>query len=98
MPVHRQKESPFFSASFSLCITFFLLIGILCLSPFDALAQEQHEDEIVANLAGGRAIVHVAKDAIVFAAIDQPVERSSIPPRVMDLDATHIGILFGASE
>ena len=62
------------------------------------LAQETHEDEIVANLAGGRAIVHVAKDAIVFAAIDQPVERNSIPPRVMDLDATHIGVLFGASE
>src|SRR5436305_5970346 len=35
---------------------------------------------------------------IVFAAIDQPVERNSIPPRVMDLDATHIGVLFGASE
>jgi hypothetical protein len=57
-----------------------------------------HEDEIVANLAGGRVIVHVAKDLIIFAAIDQPVERNSIPPRVMDLDATHIGILFGASE
>jgi hypothetical protein len=57
-----------------------------------------HEDEIVANLAGGRVIVHVAKEVIIFAAIDQPVERNSIPPRVTDLDATHIGILFGASE
>src|SRR5437879_9467269 len=79
-------------------ITFFLLLGVLSASPFEALAQGQHEDEIVANLAGGRAIVHVAKDAIIFAAIDQPVERNSIPPCVMDLDATHIGILFGASE
>jgi len=35
-----------------------------------------------------RAIVHVAKDVIVFAAVDQPVERNSIPPRVMDIDAT----------
>lgn len=75
-----------------------VLLGVLFASPFEALAQEQHEDEIVANLAGGRAIVHVAKDLIIFAAIDQPVERNSIPPRVMDLDATHIGILFGASE
>ncbi|HKV62044.1 MAG TPA: hypothetical protein VJO16_09035 [Candidatus Acidoferrum sp.] len=63
-----------------------------------SLAQEQHEDEIVASLAGGRAIVHVAKDAIIFAAIDQPVEKNSVPPRVMNLDATHIGILFGSSE
>jgi hypothetical protein len=75
-----------------------LLFSILFVLPLDAVAQEQREDEIVANLAGGRAIVHVAKDGIVFAAIDQPVERNSIPPRVMNLDATHIGILFGASE
>src|SRR5437879_8808104 len=75
-----------------------LVLCFLGAPPVDALAQETHEDEIVANLAGGRAIVHVAKDAISFAAIGQPVERNSIPPRVMDLDATHIGILFGASE
>src|SRR4029077_16926573 len=57
-----------------------LLFGILSAFPSGALAQEQREDEIVANLAGGRAIVHVAKNVIVFAAIDQPVERNSIPP------------------
>ena len=56
------------------------------------------EDEIVANLAGGRVIVHVAHDVIIFAAIDQPVERNSVPPRVVDLDFTHIGVLLGASE
>ena len=59
---------------------------------------QSREDEIVANLAGGRVIVHVARDLIIFAAIDQPVEQNSIPPRVVDLDATHIGILLGASE
>jgi hypothetical protein len=63
------------------------------------LAQEHgREDEIVANLAGGRVIVHVAKDLIIFAALDQPVEKNSIPPRVMNLDSTHIGVLLGASE
>src|SRR5436853_7373242 len=93
-----RRDSLLLGAALLWRITIFLLSGVLCASPFDALAQEQHEDEIVANLAGGRAIVHVAKDAIIFAAIDQPVERNSIPPRVMDLDATHIGVLFGASE
>src|SRR5258708_10186242 len=75
-----------------------IVSGILCRSPGGVPAKEQREDEIVADLAGGRAIVHVAKDVIVFAAIDQPVERNSIPPRVMNLDGTHIGVLFGASE
>jgi hypothetical protein len=76
------------------------LILFLCLAgAFSCFPQGQdREDEIVANLAGGRAIVHVARDVIIFAAIDNPVEKNSIPPRVVDLDATHIGILFGASE
>jgi hypothetical protein len=56
------------------------------------------EDEIVANLAGGRAIIHVANDAIIFAAIDHPLESKSVPPRVAAIDARHIGIFFGASE
>jgi len=64
-----------------------------------ASAQERERgDEIVANLAGGRVIIHVARDKIIFAAIDQPVEANSVPPRVMSLDSTHIGILLGASE
>jgi hypothetical protein len=60
---------------------------------------QQTEGEIVANLAGGRVIVHVAKDdLILFATIDHPVEAGSPPPRLLSLDGTHIGILLGASE
>lgn len=61
-------------------------------------AQEEHEDEIVANLAGGRAIVHVSREQISFAVIDHPIEANSRPPRVMSLDTTHVGVLFGAAE
>ncbi len=64
-----------------------------------SLAQERERgDEIVANLAGGRVIIHVARDKIVFAAIDQAVEPNSIPPRVLSIDGSHIGVLLGASE
>jgi hypothetical protein len=88
-----------FQASHSALLRKFLLvfIAILCISARNANAQVR-DDEIVANLAGGRVIVHAAKDVIVFAAIDQPVEPNSIPPRVMNLDSSHIGVLFGASE
>jgi hypothetical protein len=63
-------------------------------------AQDKNvESEIVANLAGGRVVVHVARDeVIVFGAIDQPIEAGSTPPRVMQLDSGHVGILMGASE
>ena len=75
-----------------------LLLALLSLAvAIPAFAQDR-EDEIVANLAGGRVVVHVAKDVIIFAAIDQPVEPNSIPPRVAGVDSTHIAVLFGASE
>ncbi|PYT71704.1 MAG: hypothetical protein DMG39_12275 [Acidobacteria bacterium] len=63
-----------------------------------AAQAQDREEEIIANLAGGCVIVHVARDTIVFAAIDHAVESNSIPPRVAGVDSTHIGVLFGASE
>ncbi len=76
------------------------LFLLACLAPAQiSPAQERDRtDEIVANLAGGRVIVHVARDKIVFAAIDLPVEPNSIPPRVLSIDNRHIGVLLGASE
>lgn len=74
-------------------------VWLVWLCPGAAAQTQGHEDEIIANLAGGRVIVHVTKDeVIVFAAIDQPVETGSIPPRVMEIDNTHVGVLLGASE
>jgi hypothetical protein len=69
------------------------------LPAFCAAQTQQREDEIVASLAGGRVIVQVAKDDVmIIAAIDQPVEANSVPPRLMQLDATHVGIILGATE
>ena len=77
-----------------LILIFGLLGGLLAFAG-RALAQG---DEIVANLAGGRVIIHVARDAIIFGTIDQPLEAKSVPPRVAEIDLTHIAIFFGASE
>lgn len=63
-----------------------------------ALPTPAQEDEIVANLAGGRAIILVANDAILLSAIDHPLESKSVPPRVAAIDGRHVGIFFGASE
>jgi hypothetical protein len=70
-----------------------------CLYTRTAAQTQGPEDEIVANLAGGRVIVHVAGDGnIVFAAINEPVEAGGVPPRVVEVDATHVAVLLGASE
>jgi hypothetical protein len=84
----RHRQQLLFAISFAATLFF---------SATPVSAQDRGE-EIVANLAGGRVIVHVTRDAIVFAAIDQPIEANSIPPRIMGLDSGHIGILLGASE
>jgi hypothetical protein len=73
----------------------FTLLLTIGLSVISTSAQE---DEIVANLAGGRVIIHVADDGIIFGAIDHPLEAKSVPPRVAAIGSTHVGIFFGASE
>ena len=72
-----------------------LIVAFLALAASPLLAQE---DEIVANLAGGRVLIHVTRDAIIFSAIEHPLEAKSVPPRVATLGSSHIGIFFGASE
>jgi hypothetical protein len=74
-------------------------VGIACLYTRAAAQTQAPEDEIVANLAGGRVIVHVAGDGnIIFAAINEPVEAGGVPPRVVEVDAAHVAVLLGASE
>ncbi len=74
-----------------------LLVLVACAAAPRLPAQER-DDEIVANLAAGRVIVHVARESIVFATIAQAAEADSLAPRVVALDATHIGVLLGAVE
>lgn len=83
------------SLSLSWC---FCVLACIALAQVAAAQERDRGDEIVANLAGGRVIVHVARDKIVFAAINEPVEANSIPPRVLNIDHAHIAILLGASE
>jgi hypothetical protein len=78
--------------------TLLLSLLVVLLASVAEAQTPAREDEVVASLAGGRVIVHVAGDRIIFAAIDQTVEAGSIPPRVIQIDARHIGVLLGASE
>jgi hypothetical protein len=75
----------------------FVITLLLAAFSLVALARAQ-EDEIVANLAGGRVLIHVTRDAIVFGVIDHPVEAKAVPPRVAAIGPSHVGVLFGASE
>src|ERR1700731_1283954 len=76
-----------------------LIVASVCLRGTATTQTRAPEDEIVANLAGGRVIVHVARDGnIVFAAINEPVEAGGVPPRVVETDSPHVAVWLGASE
>jgi hypothetical protein len=80
-------------------LTGFGILALLWIHPTAArLPSDRNDEEIVAGLAGGRVIVFVARDKIVFAAVDQPIEKGAAPPRVVDLGGRHVGVLLGASE
>lgn len=78
-----------------------LLLGVavLFVAIFAAPVRAQdQDDEIVATLSGGRVIVHGTPEIVTFIAIDEPIETGSAPPRVMNLDSHHVGVLLGSSE
>ncbi len=64
----------------------------------ESVSAQDKDDEIVATLAGGRVIIHATQESITFAALDEPIEAGSAPPRVMSVDGRHVAVLFGSSE
>jgi hypothetical protein len=93
----NRSHNPLRSSCLTIGIA--VILAFVCVHPRAAAQMQAPEDEIVANLAGGRVLVHVARDGnIVFAAINQPVEAGGVPPRVLEVDSMHVAVLLGASE
>jgi hypothetical protein len=78
--------------------TFAAVFPPLQCPPLHAAPQEEYEqhDEIVANLAAGRVIVAVFKDAILIASIENHIEPDALAPAIVPLAARRVGILLGA--
>jgi hypothetical protein len=69
--------------------------------PPRVLAQETAEtpgDEIVANLAAGRVIIAVVKDAIIVGTVENPIEASTYPPIPVPLSSRRVGVMLGAVD
>jgi hypothetical protein len=55
-------------------------------------------EEIVVNLAAGRVIIAVVKDAIIIATVENPIEPQTHPPIPVQLNARRAGVLLGAVD
>ncbi len=81
--------------------------GVLLLLPLWALARgagaqetsgAPRGEEIVANLAAGRVVIAVVKDAILVGTVENPIESETEVPTPVALESERVGIILGAVE
>jgi hypothetical protein len=66
-----------------------------------AVAQEPGEtpgEEVIANLAAGRVIVLVTKQAILVATVENPIESETHTPLPVPLSSRRVGVMLGAVD
>ena len=66
--------------------------------PPRASAQETPQargEEVVADLAAGRVVVAVAKDAIVIGTVENPIEAETRPPAPVQIGTDRAGVILG---
>lgn len=76
-----------------------LVLSLLCaVSPQAVFAQDNSTtptDETVANLAAGRIIIAVVKNAILVGTVENPIEADTLPPTPVPLSTARLGVLLG---
>jgi len=74
------------------------LVPLLCAALIPHVAAQDNStptDETVANLAAGRVVVAVVKNAILVATVENPVEVETRPPTPVELASARLGVLLG---
>ncbi|HEV2616120.1 MAG TPA: hypothetical protein VGU63_05865 [Candidatus Acidoferrales bacterium] len=84
---------------FTLCLI--ATASIASIFPEQSFAQnpdQQNAEEIVANLYAGRVVIGVAKDGIVVATAENPIEPDTFPPMIVPLSDGRLAVLLGAVD
>jgi hypothetical protein len=66
-----------------------------------AAAQETSEapvEETVVNLAAGRVVIAVVKDAILIGTVENPIETATRPPTPVEIASLRAGVILGAVQ
>ncbi len=74
-----------------------LLLAPLALLLLLGAAQDNSTptEEAVANLAAGRVVIAVVRDAILVATVENPIEPETRPPTPVPLSSGRLGVLLG---
>jgi hypothetical protein len=77
------------------------LLAAFALLPGRAGAQDadqENAEEVVADLCTGRVVIGVAKDGIVVATLENPIEPGTRPPMIVPLSDDRVAVLLGAAD
>ncbi len=102
MPL-RLRRAPLVSLRRIFVLILVAGLAVVSWSPHQtrALAQnasDQPGEEVVANLAAGRVVVAVVKDAILIATVENPFEAQTHPPVPVPLSGERAGVILGAVD
>ena len=81
-----------------LAATAILALGVWVPLGGSQQVQDAPGEEIVANLAAGRVIIAVVKDAILIVTIENPIEPQTRVPTPVEINSRRVGIILGAVE
>ncbi|MGB6199157.1 MAG: hypothetical protein WA871_07000 [Candidatus Acidiferrales bacterium] len=86
-------------ASFSLFWLVLVLTAVRLGAP-RVMAQQQQPParDLVANFDAGRVEICAAKETLLIATADEPIEPGSAPPEIFGLGTGRLGVLLGAAE
>jgi hypothetical protein len=59
---------------------------------------ETPREEIVANLAAGRVVIAIVKDAILVGTVENPIEAQTRPPTPVQLSSERMAVTLGAMD
>ncbi len=83
----------------ALVLSFGACLGVM---PLWLRAQAQQPgtptEEIVANLAAGRVVIAVVKDAILVGTVENPIEEGTHPPIPVPIATDRLGVVLGAVD
>jgi hypothetical protein len=97
----EPRDSSFSCARIIVLVFAVALLTTVATCPRSLRAQEiaaPPSEEVVANLAAGRVIIAVVKDAIIIATVENPIEPQTHPPVPVQLNSRRVGVLLGAVD
>lgn len=98
--VPRRASAPVRNARLALFALCLATIG-LATTPIQTAAQgsdQENAEEVVANLCAGRIVIGVAKDGIVVATLENPIEPGTRPPMIVPISDDRVAVLLGAAD